>query len=109
MARFLAFGSGGSEGLIIHGRVLVGQPVSKIHALSRSTDHSEVLRRGTVRRLQRFPESRRRVEAAFALLRETKDYPAQKLNPESEVVVALRAQADYESQAGDSASRRKNL
>jgi tetratricopeptide (TPR) repeat protein/tRNA A-37 threonylcarbamoyl transferase component Bud32 len=54
-----------------------------------------------LRRLHRFPESRQRVEAAFALLRETKDYPAQQIEPESEVVVVLRAQADYESQVGD--------
>ena len=54
-----------------------------------------------LRRLHRFPEARERIDAAFAVLRETKDYPAQQLNPESEVVVAMRAQADYECQAGD--------
>jgi serine/threonine protein kinase len=54
-----------------------------------------------LRRLHRLPEALRRIEAAFDLLREIKDYPAQTIRPDSEVVVALRAQADYESQAGD--------
>ena len=54
-----------------------------------------------LRRLRRFPEARQRIDAAFALLHETKDYPASRLKPESEVVVALRALADYESQVGD--------
>lgn len=54
-----------------------------------------------LRRLHRLPEARQRIEAAFDLLREIKDYPAQTIRPDSEVVVALRARADYESQAGD--------
>ncbi len=54
-----------------------------------------------LRRLQRLPEARQRIETAFNLLRETGDYPAKKIQPESEVVVALRAQADYESAVGD--------
>ena len=52
-------------------------------------------------RLHRADEARSRIEEAFALLRATKDYPAKQLNPESDVVAALRAQADFESQAGD--------
>lgn len=54
-----------------------------------------------LRRLHRLPEARQRIGAAFDLLRQTNDYPAQTIRPDSEVVVALRAQADYESQAGD--------
>ena len=54
-----------------------------------------------LRRMHRFPEARERIDAAFAVLRETKDYPAQQIKPESAAVVVLRAQADYESQAGD--------
>jgi hypothetical protein len=30
------------------------------------------------------------------VLRETKDYPSQKIKPESAMVTVLRAQADYE-------------
>lgn len=52
-----------------------------------------------LRRLHRLPEAR--IQAAFDLLRETRDYPAEKINPNSEAVVALRAQADYESAVGD--------
>ncbi|HEX4810180.1 MAG TPA: serine/threonine-protein kinase [Bryobacteraceae bacterium] len=54
-----------------------------------------------LRRLHRLPESRQRIDAAFALLRETKDYPAEQIDPESQAVAALRARADYESQVGD--------
>lgn len=54
-----------------------------------------------LRRLRRFPEARERINAAFAVLRETRDYPSQQLNPESAAVMAMRAQADYECQAGD--------
>jgi serine/threonine protein kinase len=54
-----------------------------------------------LRVLHRFPEARARIDAAFTVLRQTKDYPAQRLNPESAVVMAMRAQADYECHAGD--------
>ena len=54
-----------------------------------------------LRRLRQFPEARQRIDAALALLRETKDYPEVQLKPESNAIVALRAQADYESDAGD--------
>jgi tetratricopeptide (TPR) repeat protein/tRNA A-37 threonylcarbamoyl transferase component Bud32 len=54
-----------------------------------------------LRRLHRFPEAHERIDAAFTVLRETKDYPAQQIKPESPTVMVLRAQADYESQAGD--------
>jgi tetratricopeptide (TPR) repeat protein len=54
-----------------------------------------------LRRLHRFPESRQRIDAAFSLLRDTKDYPSEQIKPDSEVVAALRAQADYESAVGD--------
>ena len=54
-----------------------------------------------LRGLHRLPEARNRIETAFALLRETKDYPAGRIKPDSEVVVALRAQADYEADVGD--------
>jgi tetratricopeptide (TPR) repeat protein/tRNA A-37 threonylcarbamoyl transferase component Bud32 len=54
-----------------------------------------------LRRLHRLPESRQRIEAAFALLRDAKEYPVEQIRPESEVVVVLRAQADYESRVGD--------
>ena len=54
-----------------------------------------------LRALHRLPEARQRIDGAFALLRETKDYPSDHIGPESEVAVALRAQADHESEAGD--------
>jgi len=54
-----------------------------------------------LRRLRRFPEARQRIDAALALLRDTKDYPSEQIRTDSEVVAALRAQADYESAVGD--------
>ncbi|HTS25455.1 MAG TPA: protein kinase [Bryobacteraceae bacterium] len=54
-----------------------------------------------LRRLHRLAEAHQRIAAAFALLRDTKDYPAQQIDPESEVVTVMRAQADFESQSGD--------
>jgi hypothetical protein len=52
-----------------------------------------------LRSLGRVGEARQRIDAAFVLLGD-KDYPA-RINPDSEVAAALRAQADFESQAGD--------
>jgi serine/threonine protein kinase len=54
-----------------------------------------------LRSLGRISEARRRIDDAFALLRETKDYPASRVNPDSEVAAVMRARADFESQAGD--------
>ncbi len=54
-----------------------------------------------LRSMGRVPEARRRIDAAFVLLRETKDYPAARINPDGEVASALRAQGDFEVQAGD--------
>jgi tetratricopeptide (TPR) repeat protein len=56
-----------------------------------------------LRRLRQAPEAHRRIEAALALLRDTKDYPFEKIKPGSEAVAAVRAQADYESEVGDGA------
>jgi tRNA A-37 threonylcarbamoyl transferase component Bud32/tetratricopeptide (TPR) repeat protein len=57
-----------------------------------------------LRRLHRLPEARQRIDAAFALLRDTHDYPATRLEPDSEVVSALRAQADDRADTGDPAA-----
>jgi tetratricopeptide (TPR) repeat protein/tRNA A-37 threonylcarbamoyl transferase component Bud32 len=54
-----------------------------------------------LRRLHQASEAHRRIEAALALLRDTKDYPFAQIKPEREAVAALRAQADYESETGD--------
>ena len=55
----------------------------------------------TLRSLGRNAEARQRIDAAFVLLRETKNYPSARINPDSEVASVLRAQADFESEAGD--------
>ena len=54
-----------------------------------------------LRALRRDQEARERIDAALGLLRDTKDFPAQRISVDSEVVDVLRARADYESAAGD--------
>src|SRR6185312_9273334 len=44
-----------------------------------------------LRRLNRPAEAKNRIEAAFRLLRETKDYPTDRIDTDSEVEPALRA------------------
>jgi serine/threonine protein kinase len=53
-----------------------------------------------LRRLRRGPEAQKRIEAAFAILKETKDYPADRITLDSEVYTALCAQEadDYAEQ-----------
>jgi len=50
-----------------------------------------------LRDLHRGEEAKQRIDAAFAILKDTSDYPADQAPLFSEVFVALRAQADYES------------
>ena len=54
----------------------------------------------TLRHLHRPEEARNRIEAAFQMLRETKDYPATSIDTDSEVEPALRALADHYSAIG---------
>lgn len=54
-----------------------------------------------LRTLQRADEAKQRIDAAFAILRDTKDYPTDRVPLYSEVFVALRAEADYEAELGE--------
>jgi serine/threonine protein kinase len=55
-----------------------------------------------LRRLHRASESKQRIEAAFAILKETKDYPAERIPFERmELYNAFTARADHEAQFGD--------
>lgn len=54
-----------------------------------------------LRRLNRTAEARGRIEKAFLLLRETKDYPANQIRLGSEVDFVLRALADHHAATGD--------
>jgi len=54
-----------------------------------------------LRRLGRLPEAKGRIDAALAILRDTKDYPAQRVRPGSQAWVAVCALADYEAAAGN--------
>jgi hypothetical protein len=54
-----------------------------------------------LRRLHRDPEAKSRVDAAEAILRDTKDYPAQKIQLGSPAETIVRARADYAAESGD--------
>jgi tetratricopeptide (TPR) repeat protein len=54
-----------------------------------------------LRRLNRAGEARNRIEAALRMLRETKDYPADRIDTDSEVEPALRALADHFADTGE--------
>jgi tetratricopeptide (TPR) repeat protein/predicted Ser/Thr protein kinase len=53
-----------------------------------------------LRRLRRENDARQRIESAFALLRETKDYPAERITLSSEPDIAMRASADQYAETG---------
>jgi len=53
-----------------------------------------------LRRLNRASEAKSRIDSAFRLLRETKDYPARSIDTDSEVEPAFRALADHYADAG---------
>jgi len=54
-----------------------------------------------LRNLGRTAEARQRLDEAFARLRQTKDYPAEKVRPGSEADQALCALADTEAETGN--------
>ena len=54
-----------------------------------------------LRSLHRAAEAKQRIDAALAILRDTKDYPAERVPLYSEVFTALRAQAEYEADLGE--------
>lgn len=53
-----------------------------------------------LRQLNRFDESKERIDAAFRLLRETNDYPADRVGPHEAPDAALRAYADHLAATG---------
>jgi len=55
----------------------------------------------TARRLHREGDARDRIDAAFRLLRETKDYPSETIKLGSEADATLRALADQYAESGD--------
>ena len=54
-----------------------------------------------LRALHRNAEAKQRIDRALAILKDTKDYPAQRIPLDSEVFTAVCALADYEDSAGD--------
>lgn len=48
----------------------------------------------------REDDARKRIDAAFRLLRDTKDYPAEKISPGQEADAAVRALADHYAESG---------
>src|SRR5579871_6555134 len=68
--------------------------------LAARRDQSLVLANSSypLRSLHRPREAKQRIDAALAILRDTKDYPAARISLDSEVYTALRAEADYEAE-----------
>jgi tetratricopeptide (TPR) repeat protein len=54
-----------------------------------------------LRRVHRTSEAKRRIDAALVILKNTKDYPAERILPSSPACTTLRALGDYEADAGD--------
>ena len=54
-----------------------------------------------LRRLHRPSEAKARIDAAFAILKDTKDYPAERIRLGSHVYTAVCALADHEAETGD--------
>jgi serine/threonine protein kinase len=69
----------------------------------RPTDQAVLLAKSSypLRRLGRFAEAKKRVDEAFAILRDEKKYPAARVEPGGDVWAVMSSRADYESQAGD--------
>jgi serine/threonine protein kinase len=53
-----------------------------------------------LRRLQRSGEAERRLTEALSILQDTGDYPAERIQLDSELFAVLQAQADYDGDAG---------
>jgi tetratricopeptide (TPR) repeat protein len=53
-----------------------------------------------LRGLHRSAEAQQRIDKAFSLLRETKDYPANRIDPANEVDAVLRALGDHLAETG---------
>ncbi len=66
-------------------------------------DRAELLANSSysLRRLRRASEAKARIDAAFVILRQTKDYPANRIRPGSYVYAAVCALADYQAGTGD--------
>ena len=54
-----------------------------------------------LRRLHRVAEAKSHLDAAFAILKDTKDYPAERIRPASPAYTAVCALADLEAETGD--------
>jgi tetratricopeptide (TPR) repeat protein len=57
----------------------------------------------SLRRLNRFPEAEKRIQMAFDVLRQTKDYPASRIDPGEEAYFTVKALADHQADLGQTA------
>lgn len=66
-------------------------------------DHATLLAKSSypLRRLHRTAEARERIDAAFAILQQTKDYPANRILLGSHAYTALCALGDYQADVGN--------
>jgi len=52
------------------------------------------------RSIHRAKDAKDRIDAAFRILKETKDYPAESIRAEGEADIAMRALADHDAETG---------
>jgi tetratricopeptide (TPR) repeat protein len=89
------------RGLIVYDRGLMRQREIKVSVMARRQE-ARLLAQSSylLRQLHRNREAKDRIDAAFELLRVTKDYPAAHVELGGEADAAIRALADHEAAAG---------
>jgi hypothetical protein len=73
------------------------------NSLKARRDRAELLVNSSypLRRLHRVSEAKERIDAAFAILKDTKDYPAERIRLGSYAYLSLRALADHRAETED--------
>ena len=89
------------QGLIVYDRGLMRQREIKVSVMARRQE-ARLLAQSSylLRQLHRDREAKDRIDAAFELLRVTKDYPAAHVELGGEADAAIRALADHEADTG---------
>ena len=75
------------------------------NSLAARRERAELMAKSSyaLRRLQRASEAGARIDEAFAILKETKDYPAERIRLGTQVYSVVRALADHEAETGNPA------
>jgi serine/threonine protein kinase len=73
------------------------------NGLQARRDRAVLLARSSyaLRRLHRASEGKSRIDTAFVILRQTKDYPTERISPGNYIHTVVRALADHEAETGN--------